>query len=68
MKNTYILNLLKNSIKRIYPEIETNISLEIPKTAEHGDISTNVAMQLAKILKKNPLITIQILVFVAYSL
>jgi len=55
MKNTYILNLLKNSINRIYPEIETNICLEIPKTAEHGDISTNVAMQLAKLLKKNPL-------------
>lgn len=54
MKNTYILNLLKNSINKIYPEIEINISLETPKIAEHGDISSNVAMQLAKLLKKNP--------------
>lgn len=54
MKNTFILNLLKNSINKIYPEIEINISLETPKIAEHGDISSNVAMQLAKLLKKNP--------------
>jgi len=54
MKNTYVLNLLKKSINRIYPEIEINISLETPKIAEHGDISTNIAMQLAKLLKKNP--------------
>jgi arginyl-tRNA synthetase len=30
------------------------IALERPKAAEHGDIATNVALQIAKPLKKNP--------------
>lgn len=29
-------------------------ALERPKVAEHGDLATNVAMQVAKLLKKNP--------------
>ena len=32
----------------------TPVRLERPKAAEHGDIATNVAMQLARTLKKNP--------------
>ncbi len=31
-----------------------NITLERPKVAAHGDLSCNIAMQLAKPLKKNP--------------
>lgn len=31
-----------------------NIHLERPKVAEHGDIATNIAMQLAKAWKTNP--------------
>jgi arginyl-tRNA synthetase (EC 6.1.1.19) len=31
-----------------------NIVIEIPKEAEHGDYSSNIAMQLTKILKRNP--------------
>jgi arginyl-tRNA synthetase len=31
-----------------------NIILERPKSAEHGDFATNIAMQLAKPLKQNP--------------
>lgn len=31
-----------------------NIVLERPKSAEHGDFATNVAMQLAKPLRQNP--------------
>lgn len=30
------------------------VRLERPKQAEHGDLATNVAMQLARTLKKNP--------------
>lgn len=30
------------------------IVIEIPKEAEHGDYSSNIAMQLTKILKRNP--------------
>ena len=31
-----------------------SIILERPKSAEHGDFATNIAMQLAKPLKQNP--------------
>ncbi len=31
-----------------------NVVLERPKVAEHGDLACNVAMQLARALKKNP--------------
>ncbi|MFA6040894.1 MAG: arginine--tRNA ligase, partial [Methylophilus sp.] len=31
-----------------------NIILERPKSADHGDFATNVAMQLAKPLRQNP--------------
>lgn len=31
-----------------------DIHIERPKTLEHGDYSTNIALQLTKILKKNP--------------
>lgn len=33
---------------------ELNVVLERPKVAEHGDLACNVAMQLARSLKKNP--------------
>ncbi len=32
----------------------TPVRLERPKAAEHGDLATNAAMQLARTLKKNP--------------
>ena len=33
---------------------DINVILERPKVAEHGDLACNVAMQLARALKKNP--------------
>jgi len=33
---------------------QTNIVLERPKTAEHGDFATNLAMMLAKPMRQNP--------------
>ena len=30
------------------------IAIEIPKNKDHGDFSSNVAMQLARTLKQNP--------------
>ncbi len=33
---------------------EFNILLERPKSAEHGDFATNLALALAKPLKQNP--------------
>jgi len=39
----------------IHPEILANsIQIDRPKSIEHGDFSTNLAMMLAKTLKKNP--------------
>ncbi|MDD8048657.1 MAG: arginine--tRNA ligase [Thomasclavelia sp.] len=33
---------------------ENNINIEIPKDTSHGDYSTNIAMQLTRVLKTNP--------------
>src|SRR6056297_4167627 len=51
---------LKNQIKQALNEFEIDpddmpdIQLETPRDPEHGDISTNIAMQLAKPLRNNP--------------
>ena len=42
------------------PELkEINISFDIPKSIEHGDLSSNAAMLLTKRLKKNPKVIAQ---------
>ena len=33
---------------------EQQIGIEIPKNKEHGDFSSNVAMQMTRTLRKNP--------------
>ncbi len=38
---------------------QPSIQLELPKQAQHGDISCNIAMQLVKLLKKPPRIIAQ---------
>jgi len=56
-----ILNLIKKSIKDIQKEgnlakVEIpKIGIEIPENKIHGDYSTNMAMVMAKILKKDPM-------------
>ncbi len=51
----HLLQLLLPVAQSIYPEILANsIQLDRPKSIEHGDFSTNLAMMLAKPLKKNP--------------
>ena len=49
-----IISSLQAAVARILPEAAPNIVLERPKVAAHGDIATNVAMQLAKPAKRNP--------------
>lgn len=49
-----IISSLQAAVARILPEAAPNIILERPKVAAHGDIATNVAMQLAKPAKRNP--------------
>nr|NIR48132.1 arginine--tRNA ligase [candidate division KSB1 bacterium]NIR72608.1 arginine--tRNA ligase [candidate division KSB1 bacterium]NIS23662.1 arginine--tRNA ligase [candidate division KSB1 bacterium]NIT70872.1 arginine--tRNA ligase [candidate division KSB1 bacterium]NIU24304.1 arginine--tRNA ligase [candidate division KSB1 bacterium] len=47
-----ILDAFKES--GVFPSNHVEILLERPKNPEHGDLSTNVAMQLASELRKNP--------------
>ncbi len=49
-----IISSLQAAVARILPDAAPNIVLERPKVAAHGDIATNVAMQLAKPAKRNP--------------
>ena len=54
----HLTQLLTAAAKTIAPNIESstdfNIVLERPKSAEHGDFATNLALVLAKPLKQNP--------------
>src|SRR6185436_2544585 len=46
---------LRRALAQIAPEhADTPILLERPKQADHGDFSSNVALQLAKSLKRKP--------------
>jgi arginyl-tRNA synthetase len=49
-----IIHSLEQAIKNVCGEVSANIVLERPKVPAHGDLATNVAMQLAKPLKRNP--------------
>ena len=51
--------MIKNMIFDVLKSLEIqfnyeNIVVEVPKVKENGDFSTNIAMQLVKILKENP--------------
>ncbi|ANY14480.1 arginine--tRNA ligase [Bordetella pseudohinzii] len=50
----HLISLLARAVAGILPEARPDIQLERPKVAAHGDIATNVAMQLAKPAKRNP--------------
>jgi arginyl-tRNA synthetase len=51
----HLTQLLAQAAKTVAPEVEgIDILLERPKSESHGDFSTNLAMLLAKPLRKNP--------------
>ncbi len=51
----HLTQLLATAAKTIAPDsADLNILLERPKSAEHGDFATNLALVLAKPLKQNP--------------
>jgi arginyl-tRNA synthetase len=52
--NSYIYDLLKKALSGLDISELPEIQLESPKVAEHGDVSTNIAMLLAKPLRQNP--------------
>src|SRR5690606_10420585 len=49
-----LTSLILAATKSIVPDAEPAVLLERPKIASHGDLSTNVAMQLAKPARRNP--------------
>jgi len=49
-----LTSLILAAIKPIVPDAEPAVLLERPKVASHGDLATNVAMQLAKPARRNP--------------
>lgn len=52
---THLTQLLASAAKTIAPDLaDLTIVLERPKSADHGDFATNLAMILAKPLKQNP--------------
>jgi arginyl-tRNA synthetase len=52
---SHLTELLQAALAAVAPEFPSpSLALERPKSAEHGDFSTNIAMQLAKSLKRNP--------------
>lgn len=51
---SYYREILNTAVKKILPDFTGTIEVEIPQNPAHGDLSTNIAMQLAKSLKKAP--------------
>lgn len=47
-------HIIRETVNQLVPDNQAQIKLERPKQAEHGDIATNIAMQLAKSAKRNP--------------
>jgi len=50
----HLISLIRAAIEPIVPDANPNILLERPKVADHGDVATNIAMQLAKPARRNP--------------
>ena len=52
---THLTRLFQEALRKVAPEAaDTEIHLERPRDPTHGDLATNVAMQLAKRLKRKP--------------
>ena len=55
----YLYSAFKAAEIKIPQLKEISISFDVPKSIEHGDLSSNAAMLLTKILKKNPRVIAQ---------
>lgn len=50
-----VIALLRAALAKVAPQAaDTPITLERPKQASHGDYASNIAMQLARVLKQSP--------------
>ncbi|HUL56134.1 MAG TPA: arginine--tRNA ligase [Usitatibacter sp.] len=59
---TRLATLLKDAVSRAFPGQEAALELDRPKSAEHGDYATNIALQLAKRVGRRPRDTAQAIV------
>ncbi len=50
----HLIQLLTDALSIVAPESTATIDLERPKQSQHGDFACNLAMQLAKPLRRNP--------------
>src|SRR5437763_10222748 len=46
--------ILEDGARKVAPDAALDVHIERPKNPEHGDLSTNVALQLAKHLARKP--------------
>ena len=51
---TQLLDVLRTTLETMQPVAGAKAAFESPKVAEHGDLATTAAMQLAKPLRQNP--------------
>ncbi len=54
MQKEYAKQIFIDALNKIGTNNPPDIKFETPKNPDHGDLSTNIAMQLAGILKKSP--------------
>src|SRR5690554_653257 len=50
----HLISLIQDAVRTILPDATAKVLLERPKVAAHGDVASNVAMQLAKPAGRNP--------------
>jgi arginyl-tRNA synthetase len=50
----YLERHFRSALGRLGAPDDTRVEFEIPQNSTHGDLSTNVAMALARLLKKSP--------------
>jgi arginyl-tRNA synthetase len=55
----YLTEIIGNAMKALPYEHSLPLVFEKPKNEQHGDLTTNIAMLLAKLVKKNPRLVAQ---------
>lgn len=54
---TKLINTIKDALTKAFPDLDVNsvnVMIEIPTVQKFGDYSSNIAMQLTRILRQNP--------------
>ena len=53
-QHTQLITFIETAVRNVVPDAQATVTLERPKVAAHGDIASNIAMQLAKPARRNP--------------